>query len=244
MAKSSGLGANFYIGGYDLSGDVGSVDQMSGGPALLDVTGIKSSANERIGGLRSGDWQFTSFWNSASGHEHPALSPLPTSDVIACYLNGTTLQNVAAAINAKQIGYDPTRGADGSLTLKVELQSNGYGMEWGEQLTAGLRTDTTATTGSAVDDLAGTSYGAQAYLQLAAFSGTSVDVTVTHCTTSGGTYSSLLDFGAQTGIGAWRTSVSNSTTVDRYLKVNTAGTFSAATFAVVFCRNQTAGVTF
>ena len=30
MAKSSGLGDNFYIGGYDLSGDVASLGQVQG----------------------------------------------------------------------------------------------------------------------------------------------------------------------------------------------------------------------
>ena len=31
---------------------------------------------------------------------------------------------------------------DGSLTAAVSALGNGYGLEWGEQLTAGLRTDT------------------------------------------------------------------------------------------------------
>ena len=30
MAKQSGLGDNFYIGGYNLSGDVGSLGSISG----------------------------------------------------------------------------------------------------------------------------------------------------------------------------------------------------------------------
>lgn len=244
MAKTSGLGANFYIGGYDLSGDVSSIDQMTGGPALLDVTAIKQSANSRIGGLRDADWQFTSFFNSAAGAEHPALSTLPTSDVVACYLNGTTLQNIAAAINGKQLNYDPTRDNTGNLTLKVEIQSDGFGMEWGEQITAGLRTDTSATTGSAVTDVAATSFGAQAYVQLVAFTGTSVTVTISHATSSGGSYSTLMATTAMTAIGAQRITVSNSTTVDQYLKVATSGTFTNAVFAVVFVRNQTAGVVF
>ena len=64
--KMSGLGDNFYIGGYDLSGDVSALTQISGGPAALDVTGIKQSANSRIGGLRDGDMQFTTFFEHAA----------------------------------------------------------------------------------------------------------------------------------------------------------------------------------
>jgi hypothetical protein len=314
MAKTSGLGDNLYINGYDLSGDVGSVDQISTPTALLDVTSIKQSANERIGGLRDGDLQFTSFWSSnvsvsapsfplttvpltstyafsvlvtiasgtitnvtingatagtadgtyvlpafgtitvtytgsptwtwtGIGHEHNALSPLPTADVIASYYRGTTLLNPVFNINGKQINYDPTRDNTGNLTLKVEVQANGFGGEWGKQLTAGLRSDTTGTTGSAVDDnAAGTAFGAQAYLQLVDIVGTSVTVKIRHCTTSGGTYADLISFGAQTATGSFRQSVSNSTTVNRYLEVVTSGTFTLATFAVGWTRNQSAVV--
>lgn len=313
-SKQSGLGDNFYIGGYDLSGDLASVDKISGGPALFDVTSIKKLAHERIGGQRSGDMQFTSFWESTVavsnpavpasttpytstynfpvtvtviggtgtqvainganqgtfdgtyvlpalgtitltytvaptwawakiGTEHDALSLLPRTDTIGSYFRGTTLLNPTACVNAKQIGYDPTRDNAGNLIMKVDLQSNGFGLEWGVQLTPGLRADTAATTGAFVDDNgAGTTFGAQAYLQLVEFVGTSVDVTITHATTSGGSYTTLIDFGALTAVGAVRQSVSNSTTVNRYLKVVTTGTFTLATFAVSWVRNQSAVV--
>lgn len=247
MSKTGGLGDNFYIGGYDLSGDVNSIGQLGGGPALLDVTGIKESANEQIGGLRSGDWQFVSFWeftSSGQGYAMNAVDSLPTVDVVGTYFRGTTLQGPAAAINSKQVSLGPTRDASGNLTLAVELQSNAYGMEWGEQLTAGLRTDTTATTGAAITDAASSAFGAQAYLQIVSFTGTSVDVTIKHATSSGGSYSTLIDFGSQTGIGAWRAAVANTTAVDQYLEVDTAGTFTNCVFAVAFMRNQIAGVVF
>jgi hypothetical protein len=176
------------------------------------------------------------------GQEHDALSSLPRGDVIASYLRGTTLGNPAACINSKQSNYDITRDAQGALTLKVDLMGNAYGLEWGTQITAGLRTDLTATTGTAVDLGAGSTFGAQAYLQLVDFVGTSVDVTIKHCTTSGGSYTTLIDFAAQTAIGGYRQSVSNSTTVNEFLKVVTAGTFTYATFAVVFVQNASAVV--
>lgn len=315
MAKTSGLGDNFYVNGYDLSGDISAIGQLGGGPALLDVTPINASANARIGGLRDADWQFTSFMENAPavstpgfplttvnytstynyavlvtitggtvtlvkvngatvgtgdgtyvlpalgvinvtytgspawtwtavGTEHQAFSTLPTTDVIGTYFRGATLQNPAAAINGKQLNYDPTRDATGNLTLAVEIQANSYGMEWGEALTAGLRSDTAATTGSAVTDTAGTAYGAQAYVQLVEFAGTSVTITIDHATTSGGTYTALMATTAMTAIGAQRISVSNTTSVDQYLKVATTGTFTLATFAVVFVRNPIAGIVF
>lgn len=248
MAKTSGLGDNFYISGYDLSGDVSAIGQLGGGPATLDVTGIKSSANELIGGLRQGDWQFTSFWeftSSGQGYALNALDSLPTADVIATYFRGTTLQNPAACINGKQLNMDPTRDATGNLTIAVEVQGNEYGMEWGEMLTPGLRTDADATVGAYIDDGAGSSFGGQAYFQLVEFTGTSVTIDIQSCTTSGGTYATTgLTSAAFTAIGAQRLAVANTTTINRYLKVITSGTFTNAVFAVAFMRNPVAGVVF
>jgi hypothetical protein len=149
--KDTGLGDYFYIAGYDVSGDVGSLDQLGGGPALGDVTAIDKSAHERLGLLRDGTMQFTTFFNVASGQEHPALSTLPRTDVIACYFHRAVLGNPAAGIVAKQLNYDGTRDNSGNLTFKVQADANAFGLEWGIQHTAGKRTDTTATTGTAID---------------------------------------------------------------------------------------------
>lgn len=151
MAKTNGLGDNFYIGGYDLSGDVASLDQISGGPALLDVTPINKSAHVRISGRRDGSMQFTSFFEfGGSGNpvfEHDALSGLPRTDTIASYFRGAAIGNAAACVNGKQINYDPTRDNTGNLTIKCEVQANSYGLEWGKQLTAGMFAASNSLTG-------------------------------------------------------------------------------------------------
>jgi hypothetical protein len=249
MAKQSGLGDNFYIAGFDLSGDISSVDQMSAPLGLLDVTGIKKFGHEQIGAQRNADWQFTSFFEfggtSNPIFEHDALSGLPRGDVVGTYFRGTTLQNPAACINAKQVSYDPTRDNSGNLTIKVELAANSFGMEWGEMLTAGLRTDSAATAGSFIDDGAASSFGGQAYFQLVAFTGTSVTIDIQSATTSGGTYATTgLTSSALAAKGAQRVAIANTVTINRYLKVVTTGTFSNAVFAVAFMRNPIAGIVF
>ena len=212
---------------------------------LLDVTDITQSAHSRLGGLRDGTLDITTYFDGAAGQAHAAFSALPATDVIMTYLRGQVLQNPAACLNAKQVGYDPTRAADGSLTLKVAGNGNAYGLEWGEQLTAGLRADTTGTVGAFIDDLAGTSFGGQAYFQLVAFTGTSVTIDIQSCTTSGGSYATTgLTSSALVGIGAQRVAVANNTTINRYLKVVTTGTFSVASFQVTFVRNKIAGQVF
>lgn len=241
MTKQGGLGSALIIGGTDLSGDISSLDTISGGPAPLDVTSIRSSAPERIGGLRNGDLQFTSWFDPAVGASHPVLSALPTADVVSTAIVGPTFAvgGPVVSLIGKQLNYDGTRGADGSFSFKVEMQSNGFGLEWGELLTAGFRTDTSATNGTSRDETAGTLFGAQAYLQLTALTGTDVTVKVQH-STDNTTFTDLIAFTQVTTAGSGQR-VAATGTVNRYVRVATVttGGFTSATFAVQFTRNLT-----
>ena len=178
MAKQGGLGDNCYVGGFDLSGDIGSLSRIGGGPALKEVTGINKSAIERLGLLRDGEISFQSWFNPTTAASHDRLSNLPTTDTQVLYMRGTAVGSPGAALLAKQVNYDGNREADGSLSFAVQAVGNGYGLEWGHQLTAGLRTDTAATNGTSIDTGAYPAFGAQAYLQVTAFTGTSVTVTI------------------------------------------------------------------
>lgn len=315
MPKQSGLGDNFYFAGVDLSGDVASIDKISGGPNLQDVTTLKNSAVARLGLTRDGAISFTSFFENAgttaapgvpasgtplvstfnwdvlvtitggtmtnvvingtsvgSGagtyvlpalgtitltytvaptwtwtaipREHNVLkTPIPSTDDVLTYFRGTVIGNPAACLVAKQTNYDPTRDNSGALTLKCDAMANGFGLEWGKMLTAGMRVDTTATTGPFFDLGAGSVFGCQAYLQLQTLVGTNVQVQIQHATTSGGAYTTLLDFGSQTAAPAgFRLATANNVTVNEFLKVVTLGTFTYAQFAVVFVQNASAVV--
>lgn len=244
MTKQNGLGSALLVGGYDLSGDISALDNINGGPAALDVTAINKYAHERIGGLRDGKLAATSFFNPATAQAHPVFSALPTTDVQVGFMVGTVLGNEAVCEIAKQVGYDPTRGADGSLTAKVETVSNGYGIEWGRQLTAGIRTDTSATNGTGVDFTASTAFGCQAYLQVTAFSGT--DVTVKLQDSADNASWADLASAAFTATTAARTTqrlqTGRTDTTRRYLRAvtTTSGGFTSVSFSVVVVKNKTA----
>lgn len=249
MAKTSGLGDNLYLGGYDLSGDVQSLSKISGGPAPLDVTSINESAYERIGGLRSGSIDMTTFFNPgvAANAAHSVLSALPTGDVTLTYARGTTLGNPAACMVARQLNYDGTRAAGGMFTFAVAAQNDGFGLEWGTLLTAGLRTDTAATNGTGVDFTAATSFGFQAYLQLTAFTGT--DVTVKLQDSADNSSFADLASGAFTQVTTGtpqtqRIAVGGVATVRRYVRAATVttGGVTSVTFAVVLVKNAVATV--
>lgn len=247
MAKESGLGDWLAIDGVDLGGDVGSVGSIHGGPAALEVPGIINLAQVRIGGERDGGIDFNSWWNSAAGQSHTTLSPLPLTDRIVSYFHGSTLGNDGASLVAKQGNYDPTRGTDGSLSSTVSCLANGFGLEWGNQVTPGKRSDVTATSpATGFDFTAATSFGWQAYLHVFSFTGTSVTVTLQdsadNVTFAGFTGSA---FTAATAIGAQRLQASSSTaTVRRYVRAITTGTFSQATFSVLLVKNPQVAVVF
>jgi hypothetical protein len=240
VTKQSGMGDYLLIDGYDFSGDIGSIGRIGGGPAASDVTGITSSAMERIGLLRDGGIDFTSWFNPSVDRQHDVLSTLPYASRQETYCRGLGLGSQAASCVLKQLNYDPTRGQDGALSIAISGQADAYGLEWGVQLTPGKRTDTTATNGASIDGAASTAFGAQAYLHLVAFTGTDITVTledsaddVTFAAVTGGA------FAAKTGIGFERIQTGRTATIRRYTRIATTGTFTSATFLVNFIRNAT-----
>ena len=248
MAKSSGLGAGLFVSGYDLSGDTADLSRIGGGPNLLPITGINKSAMERIGGVRDGEINVTSWFNDASNQEHTVYSSLPTADRLVTYAHRTAaIGDSAFSTLAKQINYDATRGQDGSLSFNVQALANGYGLEAGLALTAGKRTDSGATNGSSHDygaTIGQTTLGAQAHLHVFAFTGTDATITIQD-STDDSSWATLASFAQVTsGPTSERIATSATETVDRYVRVitTTTGGFSDLQFAVYFTKNQTSTV--
>lgn len=207
---------------------------MGGGPALIDASGINGEATERIAVRRDGSIEFTAIFNDAVGASHAVLSALPTTDVTAIYASAATVGAPGAGMVAKQADYAPTRAADGALTAAVSLLSNGYGVHMGYMLTAGLRTESTATNGASVDTAASAAFGATFFLVCTALgSGTPTikiqdsadDSTFADVTgATFGTVAALDNEVVQTATGA---------TVRRYVRAVTTGTFAGVSFAVL-----------
>lgn len=249
--KQSGLGDNLYIDQYDLSGDVNSLGRIACPVAVQDNTqGIKKYAMERLRLLADGAIEMTSLFNvdSATGAEgaHVALKSLPRTDRQITYCRGTVIGSAAASMMSKQINYDGQREQSGAFTFGVNAQANGFGLEWGNLLTAGKRTDTTATSPATGADLGASptsySFGWVAYLHLIAFTGTSVTVTLQD-SANNSAFTSLTGgaFTAATGRGVQRlVSSSTTATVRRYVRAITTGTFTNAVFAVNFVRYELA----
>lgn len=198
MAKQTGLGNRFYFGGYDISGDTQSLGKIaSGGMKTLDMTDITESAFERQLGEFDGQWAFTTFFNKTGAHV--PLSALPRTDVQGIFAVSPTVGADAACMVAKEIDYPPTRPNDGSLTMAVTAQSNGFGYEWGKLLTAGVRTDVAATNGASYDRGAGLVTPAVPASGTPVSNPSAVPVTVV---ISGGTMTNVVIKGVSVGTGA------------------------------------------
>jgi hypothetical protein len=244
VAKQSGLLDQAFVAGYDLSGDIQALGTIRDSQNLLDVTAINVSAMERIRGIRDGEISFTSFFNDAVGQEHAILKTVPSTDTHVMYFRGSTLGNPVAAMVGKQVDYAMQRGADGSLIFNVQALSNGFGLHQCFSLTAGKRTDTVATNGTSVDDLAGsptsTAFGMSAYFQLFSFAGTSVTITISD-SADNSSFASITGLATSALTSAPQQvflQTATGATIRRYIRVVTTGTFSSAVFAVAVTRHR------
>jgi len=240
VSKQGGLDQRFYAAGYDLSGDVGSIDRCSGPHPVLEVTGINKSAVETIHGLAGGQIDFTSWFNDATDQEHDALSTLPTADVDVLWMTSATRGTPAAMLRAKQVNYDPTRSPDGGLSFGVSaMASAGIPLEWGVSLTAGTDEHASADESTSVDGGAATSDGLAAQMQLMSLGSGTVTVVVQESSDDGAAdaFTSLVSFTAVAAAGAPATERKTvSGAVERYLRMATTGTFTAAAVAVAVRR--------
>ena len=242
MVKRAGFPQNFYVEGFDISGDVGAVNTAASKRALLEVTGIDKSGIERINGLADGELSFATWFNDATDKLHDALSGLPTADVGVMYSLGLTLGGPMAFLVAKQVNYDWDRGADGALKGSIQaLAAAGNPLEWGVLLTAGKRTDVTATAGDPLDDAgAASSEGGVGFLQLFGADTADAEVIIEDGATELGAFTTLLAF---TVVADPWTPVSERKTVTgevlRWLKASTDNASANVVFAVGFRRGTT-----
>lgn len=247
MSKQTGLGDRLFVGGFNLSGDIGSLGAIGGGPSPGEVTGIDKSAKERLGLLRDGRIEFNSWFNPAASQEHDVLSALPRTDVLVSYWRGTLVGGAAASCLAKQVNYDPTRGEDGSLEWTIAAQANGFGLEWGEQLTAGARTDAAPTNGASIDNGASSAFGLQFYVQVLGGSATLANIELHQSSDNGGGDPFALIPGMQVALSGGTLSpathrLAATGSIERYLRVVTGGAFTSIQFAAMVVRNPVATV--
>ena len=251
LGVRTGLDCFLLIDGIDLSDDHAAIDSISSPRGTYDKNGLRHRAMRRIYGMKDGVAEASVFFNPAAGAAHSKLSTLPLTDREVMLGVAPELGAAVSCLRYKQIGYDGARGADGDLVFKFQAQGNGIGIDHGKLLTAGKRTDVTATNGTGVDQLVDTlatgsyAFGLQAFLQVTAFTGTNCTIKLQESSDNGAgdAYADVVG-GAFTAVTAapntQRIQTGLTQTVERYLRVVTSGTFTSITFAVMAHRNEAA----
>lgn len=234
MAKSTGLDQRLYVGGYDLSGDVGSINSLGTPRGLFDVTALDKQAMERLllGVDVGGD--FGVFFNDA-GDSWSLLSSLPTDDQVVVWAFGSSRGDTAFGAEVKQIDLPWSRAADGGLSATPGIQgSAGSIPSWGEMLTAAKETLASAGSLDSLDGGASSSNGLVAYGHLLSL-GSGTPTVEIEDSADDAAWASLVTLSDLTAANtAQRVTVTGS--VDRYLRVTLSGTFTDAVLAVMIRR--------
>lgn len=233
MAKGSGLGQQLYVAGYDISGDVGSIGNCATPRGVQTVPGINATAQDRLLTLADGILDFNCYFNDAAGQAHAALSGLPTADVDAMYLTGTTAGDPTAMLRAKQVNYDWSRTADAGLIGSVSLQASaGSTLEWGV-LVAPKQTVASAGNTTTYDGGGASAQGGMAQLQVFSIASGTPTFILQDNTVDNGAWATYISFGAVAD-GTEPTTVRGEETdnCNQYRRIALTGTFTNAVFAV------------
>ena len=248
MGKDQGLGANFYIDGVDLSGDTNALSKISKSLLPLDFTGIDKFAYEKLPGKLDGAIDWESFMNPTAGQSHPTLSNPPRTDRIITYVHkAAVLGTPCASIVVKQMDYGVNRPTDGRLITSVKSLANAYWLDWGRSLTTGKATLSAAGNTTGVDFQimgAPAAFGLQAYLQVFAFTGTDATLTLQGSSDNavGDPYANITGGGftvVTSAPQAQRIATARNLAVERYMRVNVAGTFTNLVFQLQVNVNST-----
>lgn len=247
MSKTTGLGMQFAVGGYDLGGDIQTLSRIGGGPASpLTATDITKSAQARIcsvlaadgiaAGQYDGSMEAAVYFDPASNASHSQFAALPTASALYTCATSSAAGAATANLMAKQIDYPGQRGTDGSFMFAVSAQeSDGIPLEWGVALTtwgqsvSGAGNLTSVDLGSASPG----AFGAVFHLQCFTFTGTSVTFKIQESSDNavGDAFADVVGGGfvATTAGRTTQRIETGAINVERYLRVVATGTFSAFT---------------
>ena len=239
MAKVSGLGVRLYTAGYDLSGDVNVVDSIGYTQEMLDVTTLDLAATARIAGRSDGAMTVNGWFEQTSNATAYTSNSgkLPTADQIVFTQLGTALGDPFAGMTAKEATYVVTHAPGSALATTATYGSTaGQQVDWGVTMTASKTTNASGTSGTGVDNAASSASGCVAYLEAMSLTSGTCVVKIQH-STDNSTWADLVTFTSVTTATvpvAERATASG--TVNRYLRVNTSGTFGSIVFVAGVAR--------
>lgn len=252
MAVSTAIGGRAFLDEYDLSDTTSHLPNMQFDIGQLNKTTIMHGGMARIDALRDGRLATVNHFDTDTGKSHDALADFPASraDRLLTWCHRPVLGGAALSCWGQQESLAYRVEQNGDLLLDAAVLGNRYGVELGRLLTTGLQSSTGAEaldgfdTGSGTD----TDLGAQFYLHVSAFTGTSVTVVIQDSDDDGDVdpYADIggAVFTTVTGPTFERIQTGRTENIKEWLRVDLDGTYTALTLAVVAVPNRLAAVNF
>jgi hypothetical protein len=130
------------LAAYDLSGDIGVINDISSIPPTIDVSGLDALTDENLLGRVKGSLGYSAFFNPAVGGHHTVMQAFRTAaalaGTVALYEHRNIVGQPAAFGKFLQLGYRTTRAPNGALTVPISLADDGAGPCWGPILWTGV----------------------------------------------------------------------------------------------------------
>lgn len=235
MAFGHGKACDVYVNGRDLGPYFKSASPSLAAQAVESTTFGKNSKTY-IAGLKEHKLSLAGFFDGTTSAVDDILQTalgVNSDQLVVVYPVGdTAIGDIGYAMRAKETGYGVTAPVEGLVDVSAEF----VGCDDIDRVISlhVMGAETTATSGSSVDNSSGTTDGGAAHLHVTAFSGTSITVKVEH-STDNAAWSDLITFTAATAAGTSERGTSSGT-VNRYVRATWTGTFSSATFHLAFSR--------
>lgn len=239
MAKTGSLNVRWYVEGYDLSGDANSLSGVGYSNTLLEVPTLDSPAMKRVLGPVAGNVTMDAWFDSAAGNVHAVMTSdsgeVPTTDQEVLIPLNSAVGDPSMHFVGKIADYTVNSGSESdAMSVNCSYETTGgYALFFGDMLTSHQDTHSSASDGTAVDNSASSANGGNSILQVFSLASGTATVKVQH-STNNSTWADLITFTAATGVTSEIKEVSG--TVNRYLRVNSSGTFSNLVLAVDFAR--------
>jgi hypothetical protein len=232
MAFVHGKGAATLFGGTDLSAFLNNYDAAATSDTA-EVTVFGNGSKAYIGGLKDATVSLSGFFDGSAGAVDEVLSAaLANVRVLTLGPAGFgAIGNRVQIGNVISTSYSINAPVADAVNISAEAQVTG-GLLSGIVL-ADLVARTAAGQTTANDNAASTANGAVATLHLVAFTGTDITIKI-EGSADNNTWADLITFAQLTAEGAELKAATG--TIPRYLRVDAAGTFTTATFAVALAR--------
>lgn len=231
MAFVAGYNGRYIFAGYNLSSYLNSVD-ISGETDLPDVSTFGDAFRDFIPTLKSGSISCSGFSDNAAAAVTAVFGAAfgGNNKIVTAFPEGDTITKLGFGMSAMESTYSITAPVSGVTEISASFQSN-TAMEPLISLHA-LAAETSTGNGTAVDNSGATSNGGAGYLQVTAFSGTDITISVNHSTDNFAANNVQLLAFAQVTAANSAERVAFTGTCNRYRRIVIAGTFTSCTFQV------------